>query len=261
MEAESRISRTSLHRILTDVLQKRKILAQWVPHFLSMEQKADRMHIAQDLLMRYRNEGESFLKHIITIDETWIRDFEPELKSQSNVWAGKGEKRPEKVCRQQSKVKQMVVLAHNWCGVIVSYKVPRGTTMNADMYKDFLQNTLRLKICKNRLGMLEKGVIILHDNCRVHTVRVIVELLAKYGWEIVPHPAYSLDMSPCDYDLNPKLKESMRRSRFGDIWELMARLTQEIRRVNKEELLDGIQKLPTRWEKCIALHGDYIEGF
>ncbi len=81
MEAESRIFRTSLHRILTDVLQKHKISARWVPHFLSVEQKADRMHITQDLLTRYRNEGESFLKRIITIDETWIHDFEPELKS------------------------------------------------------------------------------------------------------------------------------------------------------------------------------------
>ncbi len=155
----------------------------------------------------------------------------------------------------------MVVLVYDWSGVIASYKVPQGTTMNADMYKDFLQNTLRLKICKNRLGMLEKGVIILYDNCRIHTVWVIVKLLAKYGWEILPHPAYSLDMSTCDYDLNPKLKESMRGTRFGDIQELMARLTLEIQRVNKEALLDGIQKLPTRWEKCIALQGDDIEGF
>ncbi len=52
-------------------------------------------------------------------------------------------------------------------------------------------------------------------------------------------------MSPCDYDLNPKLKESMCGTRFGDIQELMSRLTQENRRVNKEALLDDIQKLPT----------------
>ncbi len=167
----------------------------------------------------------------------------------------------EKVRHHQSKVKQMVVLAYDWCGVIASYKVPQGTTMNADMYKNFLQNTLRLKICKNRPGMLEKGVMILHDNCRIQVTRVIVELLAKYGWEILPHPAYSPDMSPCDYNLNPKLKELMCGTRFGDIQELIARLTQEIRRVNKEALLHGIQKLPTRREKCIALQGDYIEEF
>ncbi len=64
--------------------------------------------------------------------------------------AGKGEKRLQKVRRQQSKVKQMVVLVYDWSGVVASYKVPQGTTMNADMYKYFLQNTLRPKIRKNR---------------------------------------------------------------------------------------------------------------
>ncbi len=138
MEVESGICRTSLHRILINVLQKHKISAWWVPHFLSMEQKADRMRIAQDMLTRYRNESESFLKCIITIDKTWIRNFEPELKSKSNVWSGKGEKRPQKVRHQQSKVKHMMVLPYDRSSVIASYKFPQGTTMNADMYKDFL---------------------------------------------------------------------------------------------------------------------------
>ncbi len=133
------------------------------------------------------------------------------------MWANKGEKRPQKVRHQQSKVKQMVVLAYDWSGVIALYKVPQGTTVNVNMYKDFLQNTLRPKICKNRPGMLEKGVIILHDNCRIHTTPVIVKLLAKYGWEILHHPAYSPDMSPCDYNLNPKLKESMHGTHFRNI--------------------------------------------
>jgi histone-lysine N-methyltransferase SETMAR len=261
MEAECNIPKSSLHQILTEVLGKRKIAARWVPHFLNADQKAERMRVARVLLRRYRKEGDRFLERIITMDETWIRDFEPELKSQSNVWASRGEKRPQKVRRQQSKVKQMVVLAYDFQGIITSYKVPQGATMNAAMYKDFLQNNLRPKIRKNRPGLLEKGVIILHDNCRVHVARVIVDLLQKYGWEVLPHPPYSPDLSPCDYDLNPKLKEPMRGHRFQDIDELMARLTQEIWRLNRSKVLDGIQKLPERWTKCIELEGDYIEGF
>ena len=109
--------------------------------------------------------------------------------------------------------------------------------------------------------MLEKGVIILQNNCTVHCAAIITELLQKYGWEILPHPAYCPDMSPCDYDLNPKLKEPMRGFYFPDIEELMVRMTQEIRRLNKEKVLYRIQKLPERWRKCIELAGDYIEGF
>ncbi len=99
---------------------------------------------------------------------------------------------------------------------------------------------------------IEKGVIILHEECRVHAVHIIVNLLGKYGWEIISQPAYSPDLSPCDYDLKPKLKESMLGVCFWDTDELKARLTQEIYRVNREGVLDGIQ---------VALQGDYIEGF
>ncbi len=67
------------------------------------------MRISQELLTSYANEGESFLQRTIMMDETWIRDFELELKSRLNVWASSGEQRPQKVRQQQSKVKQMVI--------------------------------------------------------------------------------------------------------------------------------------------------------
>ncbi len=194
------------------------------------------------------------------MDETWICVFEPELKSQSNVWGSHRERHPQEVRRQQSKVKQMVVLVYDYLGVTASYNVSQGTTMNVEMNKDFLCYTLQPKICKNWPGVLEEGVIILHNNCQVHAACIIVDLLRKYGWQILPHPPYSPDLSPCDYDLNPKLKESMHEVRFWNIEELMARLTQKSR-VNRKGVLDRIQKMPTCWEKCVALQGDYIERF
>ena len=37
-------------------------------------------------LESYQNLGENLLNNIITIDETWIRAYEPELKRQSAEW-------------------------------------------------------------------------------------------------------------------------------------------------------------------------------
>ena len=53
--------------------------------------------IAQQLLHRFREKGNEFLQNVVAIDETWIRDFEPELKSQSSEWRGKGSSRPKKI--------------------------------------------------------------------------------------------------------------------------------------------------------------------
>jgi len=82
---------------LTGHLHKRRNAARWVPHDLSEEQKFRRLEIAQQLLHRFREEGNEFPQKVVAIDETWIRDFEPELKSQSSEWRGKGSLRPKKI--------------------------------------------------------------------------------------------------------------------------------------------------------------------
>jgi len=90
------ISRASAYRILIERLHKRLTAARWVPHDLSEEQKCRSVEIAQQLLHRFREEENEFLQKLVAIDETWIRDFEPELKSQSSEWRGKGSPRPKK---------------------------------------------------------------------------------------------------------------------------------------------------------------------
>ncbi len=50
------------------------VTAWWVPHLLSAEQKATYSEIAPESLTRYKNEGETFLDRIITINETRINE-------------------------------------------------------------------------------------------------------------------------------------------------------------------------------------------
>jgi hypothetical protein len=76
------ISSTSVFRILTKDLQKRKICAQWVPHCLTAEQTQKRLEIATLLKQIFNVESQALLYRIVAIDEAWFRDFEPDLKSQ-----------------------------------------------------------------------------------------------------------------------------------------------------------------------------------
>lgn len=193
------------------------------------------------------------------IDETWVRDFEPELKSQSNEWKGPSSPRPKKCRRAQSKVKQMMIFAYDNQGIIMTDRVPCGKSVTAVYYRDFLQN-LRRKMHKNRPQLLNARPLILHDNARPHIGHVVTEKLREYGWEVLPHPPYSPDMSPPDYDLFTKLKQPMRGRRFQSLEELSTAVTQAIRQMNKDGILDGIVRLPTRWDSVIEKQGDYIEG-
>ena len=69
---EANMSTTSVFKIVTQTLQKRKVAAKWVPHHLDEEQKAACKRVAEELLRRYEAEGEQFLKRIVATDEAWI---------------------------------------------------------------------------------------------------------------------------------------------------------------------------------------------
>ena len=165
-------------------LYKRRISARWVPHDLGEEQKCRRVEIAQQFLHRFREKGNVFLQKVVAIDETWIRDFEPEMKSQSSEWRGKGPPRPTKFKKAKSNVKQMI-FAYDCKGVIMTDRVTCGTTITAAYYCQFLLE-VRRKMHANRPDLLENGVLILHDNARPHLGKDVRELLDRYSYLIRP---------------------------------------------------------------------------
>ena len=57
-----------------------KVCSRWVPRMLTPEKKQKRVESCEELLKRYREEGDQFLLNIITGDETWIHHFDPEEK-------------------------------------------------------------------------------------------------------------------------------------------------------------------------------------
>ena len=82
----------------------------------------------------------------------------------------------------------------------------------------------------------------------------------QYGWEILRHPPYSPDLSPCDFDLFPQLKKPMRGTRYNDLDELKEAVAIEVRHINSGCLATGIAQLPGRWKSVIEHRGHYIEG-
>ena len=54
------------------------------------------------------------------------------------------------------------------------------------------------------------------DNARPHTAKKTLELIEKFGWEVVPHLPYSPDLEPSDYHLFGPLKNHLRGTTFSD---------------------------------------------
>ena len=73
------IDRETVRKILTEDLDIRKVCAKMVPKELTEEQKQRRVTICQDLMERQ----EDILGRVITGDETWLYQYDPETKRQS----------------------------------------------------------------------------------------------------------------------------------------------------------------------------------
>ena len=79
--------------------------------------------------------------------------------------------------------------------VMIDY-LKRGRMINGEYY----DGNRRKGVWK-----LTHGVLILKDNAPDHTSQVAMTAATECRFEILPHPLYSPDMNPCDFNLFPKL--------------------------------------------------------
>ena len=107
--------------------------------------------------------------------------------------------------------------------------------------------------------MLKKGVLLLQDNASSHTCALTKETADRLGYEILQHPPYSPDLAPSDFYLFGKLKAHLRGDHFLDDEHLKSEVIAWLEDQNEDFYKEGILKSKHRWEKCVKLHGDYVE--
>jgi len=67
-------------------------------------------------------------------------------------------------------------------------------------------------------------------------------------------------LSPCDFDLIPKIKEPLLGIRFRSVPEILQAVDRSIRTINTTGAAKGILRLPHRRQRVVHNAGDYIEG-
>ena len=107
--------------------------------------------------------------------------------------------------------------------------------------------------------MLTRGPLLLQDNAPAHTAQITLAAAVTQNIEILPHPVYSPDLSPCDFHLFPNLKKSIKGKRFETDNDVIDACEEWFLEPPKLFYSDGMHALFKRWEKCIQLAGDYIE--
>jgi histone-lysine N-methyltransferase SETMAR len=130
--------------------------------------------------------------------------------------------------------------------------------VNVAYYCHLLDN-VKAAYKTKRCGQPIRNVILLHDNARPHTVVLTWDKLKEFHWETLEHPPYSPDLSPNDYHLFVPPKEALGGHQFQSddgVEEFVRNWAMTHPQTFYNE---GIQKLPTRWQKSVELQGDYEE--
>ncbi|GFX04225.1 histone-lysine N-methyltransferase SETMAR [Trichonephila clavipes] len=62
---------------------------------------------------------------------------------------------------------------------------------------------------KRKRPLLRNGFLLHHDNARPHIALCVLNVSQRNNVEILPHPPYSPDKTPCDFWLLPQLKKPL----------------------------------------------------
>jgi histone-lysine N-methyltransferase SETMAR len=96
-----------------------------------------------------------------------------------------------------------------------------------------------------------RDFFLLHDNVPAHKAASVCQFLTQKIVTTLYHPPYSPDLSPPDYFLFPKLKMNLKGLHFADVAKIQAAVTDELKKVQKEEFSAAFQKLYYRAKACI----------
>ncbi len=223
------LKQTMVHRIVTKDLNLTLRSAKFLPAFLTPRHLILRYQHARHMLNATLRTP-SVLKKLVTMDESWCYQYDPETKRQASQWLAPGEPHPSHPRRNISVKKIMLVAFFDFKGM-VHFEFIRGGTVDTGTFIQILghfRDALRTK--------RPRQVCYLHmDNAPAHGSRDTQLHLLLSGQRVVDHPPLSPDMSPCDVWLFSRIKHNIRGIQFPSLDALQTAVTQEIGNIPAHE--------------------------
>ena len=260
IEELSGIHTSSVSKILRERLGLRKICARWVPHFLTDEQKQSRVRLASQVIEKYDKCDPRRLEEIVTGDETWIYYFQLDSKAENKVWVSSEGNRPviARCCKTSNRMLYAIFLDSK--GLVLQIPVPKGRSVTGKFYRESVLTALVdfYQKCRPRTGVC--GIKLLHGNAPAHKSATVQEYLKESGLDVLDHPPYSPDLSPCDFWLFPRLKEMLAGHHFESRCSIGSAVYQCLQHIPIEDNRAAFWKWVDRCKMCVEADGAYFEG-
>ncbi len=197
---------------------------------------------------------------VVAEDESWFFVWDPESKRASMQWLQPGEDRPQKVRIEHTTLKVMLVIFFDKDGVIHREFVPRGHGISGAVYLAIVcRFVAALQRRRCHLDCHCQSWALLHDGAPAHRSNPVVTFLARCRIRTLPHPGYSLDLSPPDYWLFTRIKKEVQGRCFRTLQNLKDAVDNTIGLITRQEFSDAMDRYPERLRHCIAARGSYFE--
>ena len=201
------------------------------------------------MLKKFNGGGSKRVYDILTCDETWIYQYDPERKRQSSICVFPGDP-PVKLRRDRSVGKKMVAIV----------PLEERRTFNADWY---INNCLpkAFEAWSSRRPKADiRGLLLHHDNASAHTAAKTLDFLAENSVQLVSHPPYSPDLAPCDFFRFLTIKEKIRGIRFGSPEEDGLAIEEALGTLPEEKWHNCFENWFHLMQLCIECSGKYFDA-
>jgi histone-lysine N-methyltransferase SETMAR len=149
------------------------------------------------------------LEEIVTGDETWIYHFQPDSKAKNKDWVSPEGDRPVIAHRCKTSNCMLYAIFFDSEGLVLQIPVPKGSSVTGKFYRESVLTQLVDFYQKPRPCTGVCGIKLLHDNAPAYKSTMVQEYLKECGLDVLDHPPYSPDLSPCYFRLFPRLKEML----------------------------------------------------
>ena len=149
---------------------------------------------------------------------------------------------------------------HGHCSVVVYYwPDPLQLSESRQMCAQQIEEIHPKLQCLQAALVNRMGPILLHDNARPHVTQQMLQKLNELGYEVLPHPPYSPDLSPTDYPFSKHLDNFLHGKRFHNLQEAENAFQEFSESQSMDIYATGTSKLLSRWQKCDDCNGSYFD--
>ena len=204
------------------------------------------------MLEKYDSGRANSMWNIVSGDETWVYQFDPETKALSSVWLFPGDNLPLKFKRSRS----------TSCPVHCQNRTHHNHSTGGKAHCDQRLVCASMPAPSATCCTYPTSIVRHHPSscqCPFPPAAATREFLASEGVQLMSHPPYSPDLSPCDFFLFPHVKKHLPGTCYDSPQDAIRAFTRAIDSIDKVTWSEVWKSWFQRMVRGIKAQGGYFE--